>query len=71
MTAQHEAKPGPPIRAVFARIGVASGVLGKVGKFSRAAEGRHGSHQTLRGQEQRSSWPHFNPNEKLSPELVP
>jgi len=32
MIAQHGAKPGSPIRASFARIGVGSGVLGKVGK---------------------------------------
>ena len=32
MIAQHVAKPGPPIRASFARIGVGSGVLGLVGK---------------------------------------
>ena len=30
MIAQDGAKPGPPIRASFARIGVGSGVLGKV-----------------------------------------
>ena len=34
--AQDEAKPGPPIRASFARIGVGSGVLGKVGKRSES-----------------------------------
>ena len=42
--AQHVAKPGSQIRASFARIGVGSGVLGKVGKRSESRTDGTGSH---------------------------
>ena len=42
--AQDGAKPGPPIRASFARIGVGSGVLGKVGKRTESRRDGTGSH---------------------------
>jgi hypothetical protein len=47
MIAQHGAKPGPPIRASFARIGVGSGVLGKVGKNAEPLGGGSIFTQTL------------------------